>query len=107
VRRLVAATVEVLNGFRPASHLRPLLAPASAQTITEQLAKRTIPHDPRRTRLNAVDDRIRVRQIRICEPITGVAEAAVVLSRGDSSWAMALRWEYLRGDWLCTYATVI
>jgi hypothetical protein len=99
--------VEVLNGFRPASHLRPLIEPLAALTIVDQLADRSIVADRSRSRGRAVDDRVRVRQIRICEPVTGVAEAAVVLGRGELRWAMALRWEFLRGAWLCTIALII
>lgn len=107
IRRFIGVSIEVINGFRPAAHLRSLIEPNRVADLTAELAKRTRSSMPRITRGIAVDDRVKVRQIRICEPIAGVAEAAVVLGRGDIRWAMALRWEYLRGAWLCTVAQVI
>jgi hypothetical protein len=50
--------------------------------------------------------RIRLRLLRICEPLAGIAEAAAVLETGDRCWALAFRLERHRGTWLCTAVTM-
>jgi hypothetical protein len=95
--------LEVLNGFRPAWHLRPLTTPMGFTRIAEQLSGAT-------SRLPAHGaDRIRVklRDLRVCEPLPGVAEAAAVLGQDDRVWAMALRLERRPASWQCTLLHVI
>jgi hypothetical protein len=105
--------VEVLNGYRPATQLRPFADPKSFTDIADQLIRRTV-----RVRMSpgqaARHGRlVRVRRMLLCEPIAGVAEAAVVLEQGDTTWAMAVRLE--RPDrpgtgvmgWHCTVVQVI
>ncbi|MCW2642645.1 MAG: hypothetical protein JWP76_4951 [Dactylosporangium sp.] len=48
-----------------------------------------------------------MRRLRVFEQRTGAADAVVVLCHGESSWAMALRFEHRRGSWLCTLLQVI
>lgn len=107
IRRFVGVSIEVINGFRPPAHLRSLIEPTVVVEVTGEVVRRSRPVPARTRRGTVVDDRVKVRQIRICEPVIGVAEAAVVLGRGDTRWAMALRWEFRRGAWLCTTAQLI
>jgi hypothetical protein len=104
--RFVAACVEVLNGFRPVGHLRALTTPVEFATITTQLTRRTA-----RVRMPgrapASQERVSVRRLRMFEQRAGVAEAVAVLHHGETSWAMALRFERRRGSWLCTLLEVV
>lgn len=94
--------LEVLNGFRPPPHLRPLTAPSEFPALAQQVSRALdrIPRGPRRPR-------VRLRELRVCEPRPGVAEAAAVLGHGDRVWAMAVRLERRPAGWLCTFAQVI
>jgi hypothetical protein len=94
--------LEVLNGFRPVLHLRPLTAPTEFSAVTEQVGRALarIPRGPKRPR-------VRLRELRICEPRPEIAEVAAVLGHGDRVWAMALRLERRPAGWLCTFAQVI
>jgi hypothetical protein len=105
--RFVGVCVEVLNGFRPVTHLRSLTAPTDLPAITDQLVRRTA-----RVRLGqparpAARHLVRVRCVRTCEPRDGVAEVAVVLAHGAATWAMAVRLERLEHRWLCRLIQVI
>jgi hypothetical protein len=51
--------------------------------------------------------RVDVRRIRVFEQRSGVAEAVAVLRHGETAWAMALRFERRRGNWLCTLLEVV
>ncbi|MFI5492817.1 Rv3235 family protein [Actinoplanes sp. NPDC051859] len=118
VRRFVNSCVEVLNGYRPAAHLRKLAKPREAAAVVAQgvaaankitqarkaaHARRQPPHRPSRT--NARQYRpapVAVLCSSVCEPRPGAVEAAVVLIVGDRTLAMAFRLE-LEGDaWLAT-----
>jgi Family of unknown function (DUF6459) len=105
--RFAAACVEVLNGFRPIGHLRALTTPIIYPTVVTQLTRRAV-----RVRMPAVPDpttgtRVTLRRIRVFEQRTGLAEAVAVLRRGETSWAIALRFEQRRGAWLCTLLEVV
>jgi hypothetical protein len=121
--RFLAACVEVLGGYRPPAHLRGLCAPEEFAAITLQLTGRhgaqlagrspltprpatgAPPLSPRAGQVGPGS--LAVRRVVVCEPRPGVAEVAVVLTRRDRSWAMALRLE-LRGQrWCCTHLRVI
>jgi hypothetical protein len=118
-RRFLSRCIEVINGYRPAGHLRALCDTLEAQSITEQLAgvaRRTT----RRARPRpAVSDQGRSPQagpgpwgvhpadvvrlrLRVCEPRAGVAEAAAVLSQHHRVWAVAFRLERRGPTWRCT-----
>ena len=139
--------LEVLNGYRPAAHLRPLTAPAEFQGIAAQLSHaltrlsapasrapvqfgrrmgdpataatylrapsgvrtRPVAGTPRAGRSGAAHPmaRIRLLNLRVCEPRPGVAEAAAVLGDGGRSWALMLRLERRPAGWQCTLAHVI
>ncbi|WP_084297914.1 Rv3235 family protein [Actinoplanes friuliensis] len=97
VRRFVKLCVEVLNGNRPAAHLRPLTQPrevltvlaegrAAAQRVAQ--ARRT-PTRPRPRRPSPVV----VLRLQLCEPRPGAVEAALILMTADRTFALALRLE--------------
>lgn len=124
--------LEVLNGFRPTAHLRPLTAPAEFGGVVEQIARamrrassphrrgaptlrsdrlagaRPLPARPvGRPPRHGPPVRIRLRELRVCEPRPGVVEAAAVLGNDDRAFALALRLERRPAGWLCTLAQVV
>lgn len=120
--------LEVLNGYRPATHLRPLTAPTEFAAVAEQIARararatpaagpgRHVRPDQARRLIrpvatrpvrNGPPPRIRLRRLRVCEPRPGVAEAAAVLGVESHAFALALRLERRPSGWLCTFAQVI
>jgi hypothetical protein len=136
-RRFLATCVEVIGGYRPLAQLRPLCAPENFADISHRLARhpsggagwrtRGLAHlgsrgqlgrtgvaggvvaPPRtgRAEQKGPGDRVVIRRVQICETVDGVAEIAVVLARRDQVWAMALRLERQRGQWLCAHLEVI
>jgi hypothetical protein len=100
--RFVAACVEVLNGFRPAAHLRALTTPFDYAAVVKQLTRRARIRVP-----SAPGSRVGLHRVRVFEQRAGVAEAVAVLSHGDVAWAIALRFEYRRGSWLCNLLEVV
>jgi hypothetical protein len=115
VRRFVSACVEVLNGYRPASHLRRLALPAEAARVVAQSiagAHRVAElrrGDPRRPahRSRARPAPVAVIHLWLCEPRPGAVEASVVLVTGDRTWALALRLELHHESWLATALRLI
>jgi Family of unknown function (DUF6459) len=100
--RFVAACVEVLNGFRPAAHLRALTTPFDYAAVVKQLTRRA------RIRVPAAPgSRVGLHRVRVFEQRAGVAEAVAVLSDGNVAWAIALRFEHRRGTWLCNLLEVV
>jgi hypothetical protein len=131
-RRFLGTFLEVLGGFRPVTHLRPLCRPERFIDIADRLAAhpatgpawrrqaaqlaartpvtgRVTGGPPRagRTNQTAPLDRVSVRRVQVCEAIDNVAEVAVVLARRDQVWAVALRLECHRGRWLCAHLDVL
>ena len=114
-QRFVSACIEALNGFRPVTHLRPLVAPLDFSNITDQLTRRAVrvrmapQRGPvvSRTGRGGARQQVALRRMRVCEPRPGIAEAAAVVAHGDASWAMAVRLERRRGHWLCTLLQVV
>jgi hypothetical protein len=103
VRRFVSACVEVLNGHRPAAHLRRLAQPHDAATlVAEGLAgARRVAETRRQPRTRTQRPTpVAVSRLRLCEPRAGAVEAAVVLVIGDQTWAMAFRLEQQEEAWL-------
>jgi hypothetical protein len=97
--RYLALCLEVLGGFRPLAHLRVRSSAAAFEQIARQVT---------RSRAGAVPgDRVVLRQLRVCEPVAGVAEVAAVLGRAGQVWAMALRLERHHGVWLCIHLEVL
>lgn len=108
VRRFVHLCVEVLNGYRPAAHLRRLALPKEAAGVVAQavagtsrvaeLRRQACPGQRRDRRPGPVG----VIRLRLCEPRPGAVEAAVLLVTGERTWAMALRLELHQQNWCAT-----
>lgn len=106
VHRFVATCLEVINGFRSPVQLRRQLDPARAAVLLAELARTTARGAPVRRRSARAG--VRLRRLRACEPRPAAIEAAAVLTGvGGRSWAMALRLEHRRGNWLCTDLRVL
>jgi hypothetical protein len=114
VRRFVSTCVEVLNGYRPAAHLRQLSQPreaatvvaqglAGARKVTEARQARTAGRNPRPRRPAPAA----VVRLQLCEPREGAVEAAAVLVVGEKTHAMALRLELQDETWLATTLRLI
>jgi hypothetical protein len=113
VRRFVRMCVEVLNGYRPAAHLRRFSVPAEAAAVVAQgvagarrvaeLRRAAHPADRRARRPGPVC----VIGERLCEPRSGVVEAAVLLVTGERTWAMAVRLELHQQTWAATVLRLI
>ncbi|BBH66258.1 hypothetical protein ACTI_29430 [Actinoplanes sp. OR16] len=118
VRRFVRLCVEVLNGFRPAGHLRRFSLPSEAAEVVEtglqgarwvgRLRSAQLDGVPagstKRTRRPTP---VAVLRVRLCEPRQGAIEAAVVLASGERTWAMALRLELHQEAWVVTILRLI
>lgn len=110
VRRFVAICVEVLNGYRPAAHLRRLSLPREAAgVVTEALTaarrvaelRRASGRSPRSaSRHGRRPDPVAVRRLRLCEPRPGAVEAVVLLVTAERTWALAVRLERHQQSWL-------
>ena len=114
VRRFVATCVEVLNGYRPAAHLRRLSQPreaaavvsqavVGARRVTEARQARTAGRSPRPRRPVPAA----VVRLRLCEPREGAVEGAAVLVIGDRTHAMAFRLELHEETWQATTLRLI
>jgi hypothetical protein len=112
-QKFVGLCVEILNGYRPPSQLRPMTHPQRFTEISDQILRRTV-----RVRMTPGEAArhghlVRARRLLLNEPLDGVAEAAVVLEHGESTWAMAIRLERTdRRDvgvlgWICTVVQVL
>ena len=111
VRRFVAVCVEVLNGYRPAAHLRRFSRPGEAAGIVAQAlaAGRRAGELRKAVRTSRATDRhgrgpapVAVLKLRLCEPRPGVVEAAVLLVTGERTWALAVRLEQHHQTWTAT-----
>lgn len=102
VARLVQAVVEVLAGDRPLLQLMRWLDLSVYEHLAEHLTNRAgrLPG----TRPGPVQA---VRSVHLCEPRTGVVEAAVVVGSGARVRAVALRLEGAGGRWRCTRLTIL
>ncbi|GAA3347800.1 hypothetical protein GCM10020358_63950 [Amorphoplanes nipponensis] len=114
VRRFVSTCVEVLNGYRPAAHLRRLSQPREAATVVAQgLAGAYRVTQARQARTTGRAARPRrpvpaaVVRLQLCEPREGAVEAAAVLVIGDRTHAMALRLELHDEVWQATTLRLI
>lgn len=113
VRRFVRVCVEVLNGYRPAAHLRRFSAPQEAAGVVAQgvAGARRIAELRRSARAGDRPARrpgpVAVLNLRLCEPRPGAVEAAVLLVTGRRTWAMALRLELRDDAWITTVLRLI
>ena len=113
VRRFVRLCVEVLNGFRPAAHLRRVSLPGHAADVVAQgltgarrvadLRKAARPGGRPAQRPAPVG----VIKVVLCEPRAGAVEAAVTLVTGEHAWAMAFRLEMHQQAWSATTLLII
>lgn len=108
-RRFVGFCLEVINGFRPVAHLRPLIAPHQFAAVAAWLpAHHRQRAGPPGRALNGRGKRpVRIRQIQLCEPSIGVVEAALVLDDDHHCWAIAVRLERHPTGWQCVVAQLI
>ncbi|WP_422771503.1 Rv3235 family protein [Plantactinospora sp. WMMC1484] len=98
-KRFLDTCLEIVNGYRPAGHVRALASPADAAGMVAQLSSaasrvsgRRRPGQPVRT--------LRLRRLRVCEPRPGVVEAAAAVGTPGRTWALAFRIERRRGSWV-------
>jgi len=107
-RRFLDTCLEIINGFRPVAHVRPLSEPTAAYAIISRLtvgvgrAKAV-----RRAARGRPAELVRLRRLRVSEPRPGVVEAVAVLGGARQSWALAFRLEHRRGAWVGTAIDVV
>jgi hypothetical protein len=108
VRRFVRLSVEVLNGFRPAGHLRRFCQPSqAADVVAAGLAGAQRVAQMRAARRARRPSPVVVMRVHLCEPRAGAIEAAAVMVTGERTWAMALRLEQHDGAWVATILRLI
>jgi hypothetical protein len=105
-RRFLITCVEIFNGYRPVSHVRPLSSPGQAQAIGEHLTA-GIDRIAGHRVLGRPKELVRLRALRVCEPRHGIAEGAAALSAAGRTWAMAFRLERRAGSWVGTTAELL
>ncbi len=103
--RFLNVSLELLNGFRSPTQMRPLIALEQGLEIFDELARAARCAHERRKRSPGA--KVRRSQIRTCEPRDGIAEVAAVLNDGHRSWAMAYRLERRPTGWRCTTLKVL
>jgi len=107
--RFARACLEILNGYRPVAHVRSLSLPSDAHTLVDQLldALGRMPTSPQRPRRQQQLELVKLRRLRISEPVPGVVEAAAALGTDARTWAMAFRLELRTNSWLGTVLQVL
>ncbi|GAA4924109.1 Rv3235 family protein [Actinoplanes utahensis] len=112
-RRFVRLCLEVLNGFRPAAHLRRVSLPTEAAHVVAQglAGARRVAELRKSNRPGSRPPQrpapVAVIKVMLCEPRAGAVEAAVTLVTGDRAWAMAFRLEMHRQAWSATTLLII
>jgi mRNA-degrading endonuclease toxin of MazEF toxin-antitoxin module len=111
VHRFVRHCVEVLNGYRPAGHLRQLALPAEAAAIVAQglAGARRVASLRKAAPGRRVPRRspAAVMRLRVCQPSTESVEAAAALVTTYRTWALALRLELHHDTWSATALRLI
>jgi hypothetical protein len=115
VQRFMGMCLEVLNGYRPAAHLRRLALPTEAAGVIAQAvagAKRVAERRraaagthcgrPRAIAAGANPAIAKIRNVLACQPRADAVEATVVLATGERTWALALRLELHNQSWAAT-----
>ncbi|MBR7743891.1 hypothetical protein KC207_11375 [Phycicoccus sp. BSK3Z-2] len=95
--RMAHALVEVMAGLRPAPQVVRWTTPEVYAVVARRgarVARRAV-----EGRGGTARHRVVVRTVRVCEPVDGVAEAAVVLQHGPRVRAVALRLVGQDGKW--------
>lgn len=106
-RRFLRTCLEILNGYRPISHLRPLTSPGESEGVIGQFAVGLDRLAVLARRAGGRRELVQIRRVRVCEPRPGAAEAAAVLGNGGRTWAVAFRLERRRGSWVATALCVV
>ncbi|HEX6969976.1 MAG TPA: Rv3235 family protein [Micromonosporaceae bacterium] len=101
-RRFLLACLEIFNGYRTAAQVRPLAGRGELHEVVKQLNLGLERLTALRRRTGDRRQPVRLRRIRICEPRSGVAEAAAVLDIGGHARAFAFRVERRHGSWVAT-----
>jgi Family of unknown function (DUF6459) len=129
-RLFLATCLEIVGGYRPVAHLRPLCRPERFSDIANHVTGR-VPNPTGRFRGRAYGvvrapttaapgsqrpavpadylpgERVHLRRMQASQAGAGAIEVAVVLTRRDQVWAMAFRMEEWRGRWLCSCVEVL
>ncbi|GAA3754085.1 hypothetical protein GCM10022225_43550 [Plantactinospora mayteni] len=105
-KRFLDTCLEIVNGYRPAGHVRALASPLDAAGMVAQLTSATSRVSGRRRPGQPVRT-VRLRQLRVCEPRPGVVEAAAAVGVAGRTWAMAFRIERRRGSWVGTSVALL
>lgn len=111
------ACLEILNGYRPVTHLRAMSSPLDAAGVLEAMtgATRRLAREVGAPTAGK-GPRVSLQRMRVCIPRAGAAEISAVISAqpqpgrpGGStrSWAAAFRLEHRQGRWQCTVARVL
>jgi hypothetical protein len=101
-RRFLIVCLEIFNGYRTVSHIRPLAGRSEVHQVVRQLNAGLERLTTLRRRTVGRGQPVRVRRVRVCEPRQGVAEAAAVLEIGGHILATAFRVEQNGGSWVAT-----
>ncbi|MDG4763943.1 Rv3235 family protein [Solwaraspora sp. WMMD406] len=100
----------ITSSARPGRGPQPGQGPRSVRGPQPSRGQQPNPHQRRTTSTSGRDrtaDLVRVRQLRVCEPVTDVVETAAVLGTASHSWAFAFRLERRAGAWLGTAVQVV
>jgi hypothetical protein len=92
-RRLIVLTLEALAGRRPLTQLQSMTSAGVFAALTGGRRPRWC------TQSTAP---LLVGQVRVCEPVDGVAEVSAVARRDGRAHAVAARLEGIDGRWRCT-----
>jgi Family of unknown function (DUF6459) len=104
-RRFLAICLEVINGYRPLAHIRPLVSPADLEAVLAQVA--TGVERLARARRAGKRAPAQLRVVRVCEPRPGAVEAAAALGDAGRTWALAFRLERRQGRWVAIAVRVL
>lgn len=105
VQRYAQAALEIVAGERPPAQLTRWTRRSVHLDLTRraQLAMRAVGQlHPAMARRAAGHPRPQVHSVRVSFLAQDVVEAAVHVRHGDRSRAMAARFEWRRGRWICT-----
>jgi len=98
--RFLNLCLELFNGFRSPTQMRPLLDLQHVFDLHDELTD--ISRHLSRLRHRTSNVKVRRCQLRTCEPVPGVIEVAAVLCDGARTWALCYRIERQKDEWRCT-----